>query len=71
MAHQVDLTDDEEQFLLDLLDWWEEGHQEAQEMTIEDHSLELDDLLKASAGLEEQLRMCANIKGKLRERSRS
>jgi hypothetical protein len=37
-------------------------------MTVEDGSLALDELLKATAGLDEQVRMCATIRGKLRER---
>jgi hypothetical protein len=71
MAHRVDLTANEEQFLLDLLDWWSEGQAEAMSMTVEDGSLALDELLKATAGLDEQVRMCATIRGKLRERDHS
>lgn len=71
MAHQIDLTANEEVFLLDLLDWWAEGHAEALELTIEDGTLTLDQLLLATAGLDEQVRMCATIRGKLRERSNS
>ena len=69
MAVLADLTDDEAQFLSDLLDWWSEGYKEAKDMTTDDRSLELDDLMNLTASLDQQAVMCHTIKDKLNVRS--
>jgi hypothetical protein len=65
MARQVDLTDEEAQFLRTLLDWWHEGFKDAKDATIQDHNLDMDDLLILTDSLAEDEKTVQTIMEKL------
>jgi hypothetical protein len=65
MARTLEVTEKEREFLTDLLDWWEEGFEEAKKLTTEDRSLELDDLMKLASSLDDQKAMIKDLKYKL------
>lgn len=65
MAKTIDVTDEEAQFLTDLLDWWREGYKDAQEMTTQDRSLDMDQVLSLMGNYSHQVGMCDSLTDKL------
>jgi hypothetical protein len=60
------LSDEEANYLSDILDNWIEGHKDAFEMTIDDPTHEdVEDMLDAVSGLDEQVRMAVTMKGQI------
>lgn len=63
---QSEFTDKEVMFLIDILDWWQQGNQEAKGATIVDQSFtSLEDLLEVYDGYAEQDTILSSIREKL------
>lgn len=66
MAVTLELTDEEAKFMGDLIDWWEQGIEEAVDLTITDKTIEdWDQLTDLVSGLTGQRTACLSIKEKL------
>lgn len=69
MKH-LPLTEDDEAFLLELLDWWCEALPDTKAATIEDSSIETpEELLTLTEGIDEQQRRADRIRARLRDAS--
>jgi hypothetical protein len=59
-------TEEERQFLLDVLQWWQEGAEDSKELTLVDASLETPEQLTAAyGGLVGQIEMCEALRRRL------
>lgn len=66
MARTLELTEGEADLLSDILDWWAADNEQAEDMTIDDKSLGLDELLTAHDGLKDLQAKVESIRSKLK-----
>lgn len=56
---------EEARLLVDIVDWWEDGVQEAKETSQQDRTLALEELLEAAAGFDYQVEVMKKVRSSL------